>query len=779
MKEKMSPPSAEKSKTPPFVSHRVRANSENAEKSRLTSDNHAFYVGKYIPKGVGKKIVEFATGNYKDRIYSEEFYLAMLQSAFAEVADGEDVQIVIAPQFSEIFNGQQDVKKAMTVDQQKTFIQKIAKRHFKKVNISIESMEDQELHQPLFQALRSAIDPESNQVDIEKAYGGNEKLELSDKPDSLEIARYLYAVQKEYEKLEMVFKHAVPGQLREEMDDDSPMRYYALTEVAVRLADILDGRHVQGGVDRQEVYDHIIEKIIRGKKGSYKKSPQMQRLFEVMEGQSFETVHLRTQENPYTKKRRSIARKTRFGLITALGITAGAVAFHSGVKHAEKERQRLEELVNGTLRQRLAGKTFFMEGKWEHPKEYNVDIFKGIIQKCLYDIEERYGIDSRYRSKIEPLLQEYLLEHEDPTSMYDDTFRRFDAVDRFVKKHTLYLHSLGLEVNQPYAGLAGHIETFKEALKNNKEVTYSCKAEKPNMIGPSGRVIGEKYPKELTFLGFFRSAQGFGDYDFFILEKEGKKTLVARDEWVQPFDEKRQDFTTERAREGVRQFLYAMQRYNAIGLSFQGRHVRNIELWEEFFETSPCKGEKQEVKHIENFKHLYPEWGHFNDPFGEFGYEYIVQPVFSGKKGVDADCLLARQEGDSHYTYTRAREMIAEYEAIQDKRIDYAHGRYYEAEMPLDLEAKRKEGEVMANEVSGWWKGTEETDYCLTEGIINGYELLVTDYQQELRRLIESHDYSYAATKTILERLETMEEIRDRLEKEVGKNCPTITSSAE
>ena len=66
MKEKMPPSSSEKAKHFPFLSHRVRANGENAEKTPLTSDNHAFYVGKYIPKDFEEKMTEFLTGNFKN-----------------------------------------------------------------------------------------------------------------------------------------------------------------------------------------------------------------------------------------------------------------------------------------------------------------------------------------------------------------------------------------------------------------------------------------------------------------------------------------------------------------------------------------------------------------------------------------------------------------------------------------------------------------------------------------------------------------------------------------
>lgn len=749
-----------------------------AVEADITASNHAFYVGKFIPRTTRQRIVEFLTGEGDERLYSKEFYLAMLREAFDRVQEGEKVRVVLAPQLSEIFNAEEDVEKALTAEQQAKLIRALAKRYFGRDDIEVESVEDQERHQAFFETLRGAIDPETKELNTEAALGGNENFELSEEPDSLEMARYLYAAAKEHETLEMIFRHAVPKRLGENMEEDSPMQYYALAEVAIRLTDILHGIEVHGGADRQDIYDQIISRIVKGEKGSYKKIPQLQRLFELMEDRPFGTIHVRTKENPYVEKRKKRIKFTRRTVGIALGITALGLAFQQGAEHERKERERIEAMVDGSLEERLKGESFYMNGPHlKISQEQNVEVFKRIVSDCLRDIGQRYQISWSQQKKLQPLLQEYLLEHETPSAVRDNAFARFDAVDRFVKKHQIYLQSLGVEVDRPYANLMPHLEIFKKAAEKKDDYTVTRKSAKKN---PPSRFGGfdtqEICDPELTKLGTFISGQSFSNFYAFYLHKgEGQTRLVARDTQ----EEKEKDvraFTTQKARDGAFQFLYAMQRYDALELGMENKALSAMRYWTDFGNDSgfisPCSETRRESP-VDSWIKVKP----YQDSLGRFSYEFLVDSGYDREKRTSYPCLLAKADGESHFTHQRAEEMAQQYEAMKDKWFDLCRGSYYEAMIPLDTNKILSEIDEMTAKAETWKRalqGYEVPDSIQTDlESMTGTGYYATKYRSE----VGAYDESYKTTRDIMETLEHLEKNFGQVKYYLEQNHPNLLST--
>ena len=124
---------------------------------------------------------------------------------------------------------------------------------------------------------------------------------------------------------------------------------------------------------------------------------------------------------------------------------------------------------------------------------------------------------------------------------------------------------------------------------------------------------GDKEYSKSVSIGSFVSGEDMDNrYQFYIHEKNGEKRLLA-------FVLNRQAnrvYTTRKARAGARQFLYAMQRYNALGLAKEEGLKYPIQSWMELDEEgkweSPCFGMKRDfpaydwmtVRSIESVKYL-------------------------------------------------------------------------------------------------------------------------------------------------------------------------------
>lgn len=750
-------------------------------KKDLTSSNHAFYVGKFIPRTVGEKLAGFLTGEEKSRIYSEEFYLMMLKEAFDRVQPGERVKVVIAPQLSEIFNGESDVRNALDVEGQKRLIRRLSKSYFGREDVEIESVEDQPRHQPFFKALRAAMDPETGQIELEKALADPGEADFSDNPDSLEIARHLYAATRSSDTLKMVFKHAAPEKFKDEIEknEDSPKGYYAMAEVAIRLADILVGVELHGGAERQDKYDQIIEKIIKGRKGKggYRNIQELEKIFCLMEGARFNTIHLDTKKNLFAEKRRKFIRNTRRAVGVLLGVTALGAAFQQGIKHEHDKQARIDEMVNGSMEERLKEETFYLDGPhMPLPKEMNVKIFQGIVKSGLKDLEHRYQIPVRYHEdELRPLLQEYLLEHENIGTVHDNAFARFDAVDRFVKRHIFYFQNLGLQIKRPYANLAPYQDVFNKALEQKGDFEYTYTPPKSYPQGQWSAANRELTPPEFEPIGTFASGESYlSEYTFYLRKKDGSEILVATD--LPPEIAVKRVFSAEKARKGIRQYLYAMQRYDGLDLGDKRVARRNMKNWADFGIEhdfiSPCSGEKRE----DNLpRRLMPPVKSYEDFQGRFSYEFMETSTYEYDRGAGFDCLLAKAPGEDTFTYERAQEMVERYEEMTDRWIDYYHGRYYETLMPLNTAEIMLEVERASVQAVRWKFALGEKK--IPDSIQRNLEALALYYPSQFREMTKKYDGSYKATRNLFESREWFRNAKSQVEYYLESECPNLLLS--
>ncbi|MFA6992579.1 MAG: hypothetical protein WC269_04875, partial [Candidatus Gracilibacteria bacterium] len=355
-----------------FVGYHVHDYSPRKKESqtdmpRLNRENAGFYLGRFIKNPVFDGVAEVLgiEGDPKKKgIYSPEFIAGMLDYAFSRMAYGSDkkINVFVCSIFGELFNGPSEIaERTMTFEEQKALILDIAKKRFGEYQagcVNVVNIEDVEAHKPLLGLLKGTFDEEKG-VSSPDVLAVEGDVKLNENASSLEIAQYLYKAVKENQVLQEVFKNLMPEGLQErtwgDKDDDdeefviTPRICYGLTEISIRLWEILNGRFIHGGVDRQGKYDEVIEKIVRGKNGGYKKIPELQELFKLFEGKRFDTIHVDTERNPYKfRAERTIAR-IRLGIFAVLGLFL-AVGANEAIDYAENSQAvAIKRIINSRL----------------------------------------------------------------------------------------------------------------------------------------------------------------------------------------------------------------------------------------------------------------------------------------------------------------------------------------------------------------------------------------------------------------------------------------------
>ncbi|MBU0577534.1 hypothetical protein KJ742_00585 [Patescibacteria group bacterium] len=702
-----------------YVSHKVPNKGEDNEGEeqplRLKTEDHAFYIGKVIPPATSEKVQKLmGWGNPNGHIYTKEFITGALDFMFSHLEEGQKARFVVAPSLSELFNGPEDVKKAMLPEDEIVLIKKIARKQFKKRKNDIEvvDIEEDPLHQELFNQLHASVNFETGLVNIEEALGmqEDEEIELGPQSNSLDIARKLYktvqqGLAEDDDRLASAFKHAVPARLRESDNANSAREHYALVEVAIRLTDILHGRFIHGGVDRQGVYDEIITKIIKGENGGYRNIKALYDLFELFKGKRFETLHLKTKENYYAlKKMRSIAR-TRFGLFAVLALLLGGGLVQTGMQMEKRKEQKREQMITDDLEEALADVAFFMDGPHvEIDKSHNLEIFNGIIEKSLKDIGNRYYLSPDTLEDLRPLLQKYFLEHKDALNdIYQGNhFRRIDHEDRFVHEYNLFFTDKGMQLGRPYEHLYANLDDFQALLDSDEDIVVDDR----DTQATSGRNEWGVPRKQFNFIGVFYSGEfsyadgGYNMYEFYWhIDKQGRKFLVAKEgidtygEWInaaQASHEVKREYTiysTQRAREGIRQFLYAIRRYDALPLEkHQGFMWELINRFDD--PDRLCKGGAEKAVTIDI---MGSKEGEYVDFFGQFSFEFAIDSVYEKETGRLERCLFARRPGEDEFTDEAAAEMMKIYDDVTSARRNYSLGTYIEDQLPLDFNAINSE----------------------------------------------------------------------------------------
>ncbi len=276
---------------------------------KMTAATSAIYIGKLCPLSFAEEMPRHAFGfQAPERIYGDEFIKAFLDYGFRHTPPGEKVRVVICPSLSDLLNGKDDTKGAYTLQEEAQRMYMITAFSFAKrlPDLQLVAMENVPENQELFQHLTQCKNPNTGEVDINRAYGTEAANETKLTPDAsaLEIARFLYQASQKNEKLREIFFKMRPAKVRD-MDYPESSKYYGLTEIAIRLRAILSGQNLHIGAERQDVYDKWIVAIVRGRNqnGQFKNFTELYPLYELFQGKTFETVHISTKNNTFRKQK--------------------------------------------------------------------------------------------------------------------------------------------------------------------------------------------------------------------------------------------------------------------------------------------------------------------------------------------------------------------------------------------------------------------------------------------------------------------------------------------
>ena len=792
-----------------YVKHSVKVEGDKKEPEKrswylLNEGNHAFYLGKIIPPSFADKVNGLAGwGKVKTHIYTPEVIKGMLDYAFRHVKDGEKVRLVIGSSLSELFNGPEDVENVPTLEKQRGLIQKIASKQFHKDENALEIMdfEEDKAHMLLYQVLRENIDEKTGVVDVPKALGsiGTEiesykkiatKIDTSRSirdmvnicpeaffqeydPSSLRFAVILYHAFEEDDRFRSAIENTVPPRIKE---SDSPSAaYYGLVEIAMRLSDIARGRFIHGGVERQEFYDQIIAKIIKGKDGGYKNIKALEPLFEIFEGKRFETMHLKTHENYYEVKKNTNIARFRLLFMATLALGSLGTAFGFGKYSEIRKQEQRQESVNNDLKKALKGVIVY-DGPIT-TQEIDVESFNRIIDESLEDIGNRYELTQEVLDELKPFLQKHFLDNKENLSTIHtgNHFLRIDLEDEFIQKITLFLKNKGIDTGRPYNKLLPYIGDFKALVESNEDISVDRKREPGALISDSAR--------EFEYIGTFYSGQPFNNkYEFYwyydqnnkkhFFDSYGRKYLVAVDGVSTYYENvsagpagyqeerKYQKFTSKRGKEGVRQFLYAMERYDAVPLRrFESLLVNLYYNNKRMSEGCPGKERGGQFLHREIIR--------YKDFLGRFDFELIADNDFDSETSTSRKCLFTRKLGENKFTEERTSELARKYLDVRDAWSDYHAGKYIEAELPLDFKAIESE----IKSVLAFVQGIENT--LVRTGDFNEMENQM-EYIKRIstvtRKEIVEYDKSYRSNKEILENMKRLRELYEELIRLISEN---------
>ncbi len=665
------------------VKHSVKLQSDSnvvveespGREPKLISENHAFYVGKIIPPCLSERLKQvMGWGDRYERIYNKEFIRGTLSYLFEHLEEGEKARVVVCRSLSEMMNGPKDVEDALSTEEEIELIKRIAEKKFQKGEESLEVVDLEKLphHKELFERLRSGIDPETGLMDMTKALETEtDEAEAANPSSSLSIARQLYKAAQKSEQLSFAFYKAMPARLKNEESgqEDSSAQYYALAEVAIRLSDIINGWKIQGGSERQAVYNGIIIQLIKGGEGRYKDVPELQELFKLLEGAGFETLSLDRKDNYYHQKKVQTAARTRLGIYAALALSLVTASFGVGRWYeGKKEKEKQAEIERGIIRNRLRYTQFRIDGKYTVPEEYNPSVFRRLHKRAMLHLKSRYNLDDDRCEALAAFLKSYLLRNKRvlPSIYGGNRYLLIDLIDGFVQENEVYFKEKGIEVGKPYQKLQRFIPEFKKLLTSDEDLVVSESAG-IDYTGPSSV---ESQKKMIRIGGFYSGAMLPNKFEFYVYtDEKGREHLVAFDPDTKSANNPLhiKHFTSKRARLGAWQFLYAMQRFNILPLQQIGDGLT--------FSRSPADFQRKachirEENNNSVIRNLYEPLRYRN---AETGTRYNIFEVtgVSPEEKISFPCVLAATDDDARFTFKRGVEVAKRYHRIMNDWYRY------------------------------------------------------------------------------------------------------------
>jgi len=690
---------------------------ETADCGLLSTTSHGFYIGKLFPVTPAEKVFRLlgwksraeeksnksrdsaqsatsAEGEREpqkkpqERLYSEELIEASLAYLFAKLKPGQKVYYVIGPYLSELINGRADVANAFSADHEQKLVMQIARRRFggKADSLEIVKVEDMPEHQEIFSALKDTYDAKLGRADADKVLAG-ENEPLGERPSSLQIARYLYSAAQKNRMLSLRFISTVPEMLKKDVPEDEVNRAknYGIIEVATRLYDLLNGRNIQGGAERQGVYDDIIIHILQGPNGKFRSVRELQELLELCAGRKFETIHVNSKENPPLLRgirNRARARLAMLGLV--LGGSLSAV-YGLGESKGRQHQQDLQARIDGTIEEKIKDKTFYFDYKWPLDKDKNVMAFHHVSEGVLVQIRDRYNLPAELVDDLRPQVESFLLEPEQPVSaMNEEVPLRIVAADEFVARNRVFFMSKGYKLDRPYAHLSEYLPYFDRCLAEN----FTAPEEEHRGAGPTSRM---QKNERLEMIGRVRSGGGYSSVDSYKLalytDDSGNKHLVAANDAIQgervkddaallhpeirAYIENPLIYSSKTARQMVCHYVREMKRYEAYKFEKYNSLFNDLLFSSNFNDKESWSNLDENFVVTEKQEWRLKKLGNYRDFAGAFDFELAVYKEYvttkDGEK-IMKEQLVARQYDEKRFSTATAILAAKHYKEADDER---------------------------------------------------------------------------------------------------------------
>jgi len=601
---------------------------ENTE-TVLTSENHGFYIGKFIANSHFEKALNvFGVNTKNERIYSVNFLLASLAYLKHSIGTGEKITIFIGRKLSELLNGETDVQNAYSNEQQRDLMYKLAQDPSIRLDneqLDVRFFEEEYLHKAVFQNLENAKDEETGIVDIDKVFA-NANLSFSDSPDSFQIATVFYNAVKESEYLASIFENTMPGKLADDPELPESSKYYGMFEVAIRLTEILNGRNIHGGADRQNKYDKIIESIIKGKDRRLLSIDALKPLLEIMKGFKFETIHVSTDNNYFRLKEISYRAQTRMLIYFVLFFASLFSAFQAGYNSEQKKREKFEALIDEDIEENLSDVTFYFDHLISIEKEKNVEFFNSILEIMKEEFMVRYDVDSSFMdSEFTALLKQFLINHKYVlNSMFSYKQDLVKYLDIFVKENSYYLLSkMEHKFDRPYSHFEKYMDLFEEA--ESTEENYSIPLMSNQYKETSAEYIG-------------KINDGYTSYEIYI-----ERNILDSDRILARKYFHDQNISTDVAKQAIQAYRKNQEIYDT--LAFE-EYIPDLYMLEENSDFS-IEFDGFNVQGVIEY----------TDYLGRFSYEIGIYYDYDEPKDYKKRKLVARKKGEENFTSKRAFEV--------------------------------------------------------------------------------------------------------------------------
>lgn len=702
----------------------------------LTSGNHAWYMGKLIELSPWEKAKKAAGFEVKrDPIYSAQFIEASLRYLFSHLKEGEVAKFIIGRELSEIFNGKENLKDAASEEELVKLIYKIAKEKFGKASKELIVTQISSGHQDLFSKLKESRNDENDSVDIEKAYGNSVGLEGPVLGTALGIASFLYEAVKKNKEIRDMFLNMIPVEngLRKKVKEEittnpnASIFYYGLTEVAIRLADILKGRYMQGGAGRQGVYDSFISKVVRGRTG-FDELKELEKLF----GEKhFETLHLKTNNSSKKTVEKHRAR-VREAVMLAAGIAMIVTPVGKAIYEKKQAEQARRDKITLSWRAQAEEVTedmrFCTEGKFCAEKERNPDIFLSIANNAMVQLKLRYPIPLDSEEELLNLLRAAILKTKwGMTGMNGNDVALIQFVDEFIQDDLIktWFMERGIVPAEPYANLRPY--------RNLLGKTAGLKVEEDDIIID---LENGSYEGELKKIGGFTptetSAYERPKYELYLYTSpDGTERIMAKgpdrnrlaeyikykksekeingmsnteiaeeviedikkelmDRWdrlingdhrdehatYMPYREDKK-VSANMGKKAAKEYVDSMRKYSILDF---------IKYSSEFTNFCQASINNVGVLRIEESEVLKSDKiGRMEDPFGEFAYDLITHTYYDDERKESLETFLAKRPEENVYTTERAQEAAERF-----LRIYESH--WYNAPKPEDRICTPPEG---------------------------------------------------------------------------------------